>query len=116
MKLPLEGIEGNWDAIEEGLAFETIISSSLGNCCSTIEFTFTATSSFKETKQMLGQEIVQNQKGDDFLKRSVIEKIFEESSPWSLSSVVAIEIEFKAIWLSPSSYTNSNQQIILSIF
>jgi len=40
--------------------------------------------------------------------------IFKAFSPWSLASVVEMEKEAMALWPSPSSYTDSNQQMILS--
>jgi len=49
----------------EGLDLVAIVSSSLGNCSSIFELTFLKVSSFRETKQNVKKEKVQNQKGDD---------------------------------------------------
>jgi len=51
----------------EGLHLVAIISSSLGNCSSIFELTFSKASSFRETKQIVKEEKVQNQKSDDCL-------------------------------------------------
>jgi hypothetical protein len=102
---------------------ETKISSSLGNCPSIFEFTFTKASSFKETEQHVEKYRVQvqNQK-DDKVAYIWKENIFKKYTPWLLvwviscepsistssmvrgSSIVEIE-KGMTIWPSPYSYT-----------
>jgi len=66
-KIPSEGFEGNWDAIEEGLDLETNMSSSFENWSSVFELTFMTLSSFREAEQKVGKKRVklQNEKGDE---------------------------------------------------
>jgi len=66
-KIPLDGIEGSWDPVEESLDLETNISSSLGNCSSIFEPTFVKASSCRETEQRVEKKGVQNQKGDEVI-------------------------------------------------
>jgi len=66
-KIPLDGIEGSWDAVEESLDPEANISSSLGNCSSIFEPTSMKASSFRETEHNVENKGVQNQKGDEVI-------------------------------------------------